>query len=85
MIKYAREIIKGINNNTVLEGQNSTPTYFFFFFFSSISRPVRPYHVLGVLRPVNHHDYIKSWWLTGRKTPSYLLISRPVCKTENNV
>ena len=49
MIKYAREnrgkIIKGINNNTVLEMQNSTPPflfYFFIFIFSSISRPVRP-------------------------------------------
>ena len=37
------KIIKGINNNAVLEGQNYTHIFFFFlFFFSSISRPVRP-------------------------------------------
>ena len=51
--KNRGKIIKGINNNTVLEGQNSTHFFSFFFlfflfflfsffFFSSISRPVRP-------------------------------------------
>ena len=59
------KIIKGINNNAVLEGQNYTHIFIFFlFFFSSISRPVRP-DIIVVL--------------TERKTPSYLLISRPVC------
>ena len=53
MIKYAREnrgkIIKGINNNTVLEGQNCTPTFFLFFFFS-FSSFLAPFLVLFVLK-----------------------------------
>ena len=53
MIKYAREnrgkIIKGINNNTVLEGQNCTPTFFLFFFFP-FSSFLAPFLVLFVLK-----------------------------------